>query len=151
MSKNLRAAVVSEEGVNVNLSPMIDLVFLLLIFFMVASTLIDKLVDPDVDPAVAKNAAVRTSLSQGRVLINILEDGTFRNELKEDITEDQIKQLVKDVNSFNKTKGHETKVMVRADKNTPVEYTKKAVAAAGAGGVINIIFSAYINAPAAKN
>ena len=142
-TKNLRKVGVTEEGVYVNLSPMIDLVFLLLIFFMVASTLIDHLKDPEVKPPVAKDARVRKSLAQGRVLINILADGTFRDEMKQPITEDAIKQLVKDVDAINKSSGQETKVLIRADKETPVEYTKKVVAAAGEGGVINFIFSAY--------
>lgn len=141
-SKNLRRAVVSEEGVNVNMSPMIDLVFLLLIFFMVASTLIDKMIDPEVKPAVAKDALVRESLSKGRVLINILEDGTLRNEQKAVISEEEITRLVKAVDAENKRLGVETQVLIRADRDSPVEFTKKVVAAAGAGGVINFIFSA---------
>lgn len=141
-SKNLRRAVVSEEGVNVNMSPMIDLVFLLLIFFMVASTLIDKMIDPEVKPPVAKDALVRESLSKGRVLINILEDGTLRNEQKLSITEEEITRLVKAVDAENKRQGVETQVLIRADKDSPVEFTKKVVSAAGAGGVMNFIFSA---------
>lgn len=141
-SKNLRRAVVPEEGVNVNMSPMIDLVFLLLIFFMVASTLIDKMIDPEVNPPVAKDAAVRESLSKGRVLINILEDGTLRNELKAEVSEEEITRLVKAVDVENKRLGVETQVLIRADKDSPVEFTKKVVTAAGAGGVMNFIFSA---------
>ena len=141
-SKNLRRAVVSEEGVNVNMSPMIDLVFLLSIFFMVASTLIDKMIDPAVKPPVAKDALVRESLSKGRVLINILEDGTLRNEQKLSITEEEITRFVKAVDAENKRQGVETQVLIRADKDSPVEFTKKVVSAAGAGGVMNFIFSA---------
>jgi biopolymer transport protein ExbD len=141
-SNNLRRAVVPEEGVNVNMSPMIDLVFLLLIFFMVASTLIDKMIDPEVRPPVAKDAAVRESLSKGRVLINILEDGTLRNEQKIEVTEEEITKLVKFVDRENKRLGVETQVLIRADRDSPVEYTKKVVSAAGAGGVMNFIFSA---------
>ena len=141
-TKNLRRAVVSEEGVNVNMSPMIDLVFLLLIFFMVASTLIDKMIDPEVTPPVAKDALVRESLSEGRVLINILEDGTLRNEQKLAISEEEITKLVKAVDAENKRLGVETQVLIRADKDSPVEFTKKVVSAAGAGGVMNFIFSA---------
>ncbi|MCB1095755.1 MAG: biopolymer transporter ExbD [Verrucomicrobiales bacterium] len=141
-TKNLRRAVVSEEGVNVNMSPMIDLVFLLLIFFMVASTLIDKMIDPEVTPPVAKDALVRESLSKGRVLINILEDGTLRNEQKLAISEEEITKLVKAVDAENKRLGVETQVLIRADKDSPVEFTKKVVSAAGAGGVMNFIFSA---------
>ena len=141
-SNNLRRAVVPEEGVNVNMSPMIDLVFLLLIFFMVASTLIDKMIDPEVRPPVAHDAAVRESLSKGRVLINILEDGTLRNEQKIEITEEEITKLVKFVDQENKRLGVETQVLIRADRDSPVEFTKKVVSAAGAGGVMNFIFSA---------
>ena len=33
-------------------------------------------------------------------------------------------------------------VLIRADKDTPVEFTKKVVAASGAAGSINFVFSA---------
>ena len=104
--------------------------------------LIDKMIDPEVRPPVAKDAVVRESLSKGRILINILEDGTLRNEQKLEISEQEITKLVKAVDAENKRLGVETQVLIRADRDSPVEYTKKVVSAAGAGGVMNFVFSA---------
>ena len=141
-TKNLRRAMVPEEVLHLNMAPMIDLVFLLLIFFMVASTLIKNRKDPDVNPPVAPDA-VRSGIATGQVVINILEDGTMRDEFSNEVTEKQITAIVKSVHETNKLKGIETKVLIRADRNTKVEYTKRVVTAAGEAGVINFIFSAY--------
>ena len=61
----------------VDMSPMIDLVFLLLIFFMVSSTLITYRKDPDVIIPVATAGKVPKDI-QGRVILNILTTGRGR-------------------------------------------------------------------------
>ena len=59
-----------------DMSPMIDLVFLLLIFFMVSSHLIIIRIDKNVRPPTADNAQVAEN-SHGRIVVNIYEDGTI--------------------------------------------------------------------------
>ena len=70
-STKKRAVQETEDGVPLDMSPMIDLTFLLLVFFMVASHLITVQIDRRVDPPTAKNAQVAKE-SSGRVVVNIL-------------------------------------------------------------------------------
>ena len=65
-------------GLKTDLSPMIDLVFLLLIFFMVTANIITYPKDPRVIIPVASDAKV-PELVDGRVVINIYEDGTIKD------------------------------------------------------------------------
>ena len=56
-SKKLRGAkTAKEDELKVDMSPMIDMVFLLLIFFIVASTAIVVKQDSEVDPSIAQNS-----------------------------------------------------------------------------------------------
>jgi len=79
-SKKLhRAAAGSNDELQVDMSPMIDMVFLLLIFFIVASTVIVVKQDPEVEPPVAKYSK-KAKDGKGRIVINVRQDGTFLAE-----------------------------------------------------------------------
>ena len=57
---------------------MIDMVFLLLIFFIVNATAITVKKDPEVEPPTASNGI--TGEAEGRIVINVREDGTYTAE-----------------------------------------------------------------------
>lgn len=65
------------EEVAMNLAPMIDVVFLLLIFFMVATTFIEREKELAVDLPQAQSGE-EPSKNPELVIINILEDGTVK-------------------------------------------------------------------------
>ena len=68
-----------EEGADeliLNLTPMIDVIFLLLIFFMVATTFQDPEREMDVDLPEATSGSPLTE-DQEEVIINILRDGSL--------------------------------------------------------------------------
>ncbi|MEZ5302244.1 MAG: biopolymer transporter ExbD [Verrucomicrobiales bacterium] len=135
-----------------DLSPMIDLVFLLLIFFMVASTMIRFRMDPDVKIPIG-DAATKKTTAAGRVIINVYSDEIteqkggrrFADEFSNPLTEDEITEMVKEADLRNKKASVDTWIHLRADKNAPVEFTKRAVKAASAAGVIEVVFSTYTN------
>ena len=60
------------------MSPMIDMVFLLLIFFMVTSRLIVIRQDKSVEPSVALESKPLAE-ARGRVVINLLQNGTIKD------------------------------------------------------------------------
>ena len=78
-SKLRRAATGQEDEAKVDMSPMIDMVFLLLIFFIVNASAIIVKTDPDVLPPVAKNSKAQED-GCGRIVINVHQDGTFTAE-----------------------------------------------------------------------
>ena len=64
-----------------DMSPMIDMVFLLLIFFMVASTMIVNRLDPDVFIPTGKSSEPPVQTG-GRILINVFSDAVMANKGK---------------------------------------------------------------------
>ncbi|MDH4409373.1 MAG: biopolymer transporter ExbD [Verrucomicrobiales bacterium] len=122
------------------MSPMIDLTFLLLVFFMVASHLITVQIDRRVDPPVAKNAQVAKEAS-GRVVINVLADGSVFGQNEDELpTSEAIQDYVDQVRVSNEEKGLPTRLNLRADKNVDTRDIKKVIQAAGEAGVSEVIF-----------
>jgi len=65
-----------EEELKMDMSPMIDMVFLLLIFFIVVSTPMVVKMDAKVKPSVAYNAK-QPEDKHGRIVVNVRSDGTI--------------------------------------------------------------------------
>ncbi len=123
-----------------DMSPMIDLTFLLLVFFMVASHLITVQIDRRVAPPVAKNSQVAKEAA-GRVVVNILADGSvFGLDQVELPTTEAIQDYVEQARIENEGKGVVTRLNLRADREVDTRVIKRVVQAAGAAGVSEVIF-----------
>lgn len=73
-SKKLRAANADEgDGLAVDMSPMIDMVFLLLIFFIVTANLVVVKMDKRVEVPVAEHSSPQEKKT-GRIVINVYGD-----------------------------------------------------------------------------
>jgi len=144
--KLIAAAAGPDEDLKMDMSPMIDLVFLLLIFFMVNSTLIIVRIDKNVKIPVADKAKV-AQVTQGRIVINIREDGKIYDENISVLEDDEaITRYVRDRKALIELNGSGVppRIHLRADREVPVKEVKRAVQAAAAGGVIEVIFSSYV-------
>ena len=64
----------ADDDAKMDMSPMIDMVFLLLIFFMVASRMVTVRVDPKIKPPVA-DQSVKPKSAKGRIIFNIYAKG----------------------------------------------------------------------------
>src|SRR6056297_2442736 len=133
-SEKLKAAIESldEEELQMDMSSMIDLVFLLLIFFMVSSHLIIVEIDKRVNPPTATNAQVAKNAT-GRVVVNILADGSVwdaeKNELPtSDSISDYVRNLRENLESNNVSP---IRLNLRADEDVDTRIIKKVVQAAG--------------------
>jgi biopolymer transport protein ExbD len=142
--KLTEASKAPEEDLQVDMSPMIDLVFLLLIFFMVNSTLILTRIDKEVEIPVAKLAKVAKT-GEGRIVVNIRANGEMLdvnlNPLED---EDAVARYVREQKAKFDANNIKARLYVRADREVEVKQIKKAVAGAGAAGVIDVIFSTYV-------
>jgi biopolymer transport protein ExbD len=119
------------------LAPMIDMTFLLLIFFMVTTRISKEQIKIDIKLPIAANAVLPDDLSN-RDIINIGGDGTYllKNTpvTKEDLSE-YLKQRFKDYPPL--------RLYVRADRNTPGKKIKELMRLAAEAGAIDVIFGSY--------
>jgi biopolymer transport protein ExbD len=128
-----------------DMSPMIDMVFLLLIFFIVNCTAIIVKVDPKVRPPVAANSK-RQEDGSGRIVVNVRSDGTFTAEDFATILKDEndIYDLVKTQNERQQRLGVTSKLHLRGDKDAVFKYCRTAVRAAARAGVDQVVFGVLV-------
>ncbi len=79
----------TSESVDINLSPLIDMVFLLLIFFMVTTVFV-KQSGLDIDKP---TAATARTLEENAILLSVSQDGAIRYEQRQ-ISADAVRGLV---------------------------------------------------------
>ncbi|MBG7607175.1 MAG: biopolymer transporter ExbD [Verrucomicrobia bacterium] len=143
-SKLRKASAAADDDAKVDMSPMIDMVFLLLIFFIVNATAIIVQTDPEVLPPVAKNSEKQKDGS-GRIVVNVHEDGTYTAENFNVILKDEtdIFDLVKTQKEANDALGEESKLHLRGDLNAVFKHSRTAIRAAATAGVDQVIFAVY--------
>ena len=144
-AKKLRAAtrMIPEEDPEFQIAPMIDILLVLLIFFMTISSQEVLQVNQDVQLPVAKDAtAKKQDAGSGQAVVNILwsvigNSGTIElDELKFTDPNALTPVLAKRVEVTPKMR-----VLIRADRNVRYEFLRSVMVAAANGGVGNVTFS----------
>lgn len=136
------------EDLELDMSPMIDLVFLLLIFFMVASTIIIVPIDADVKPPIATSALPQEDQT-GRILINIRADGTITGMNPDEPlagpegTLEEVESYIAKQSDEVIEAGFKPKLHVRADKDVDVKRIREVVEAGANNQVIDVIFASF--------
>lgn len=131
------------EDLDMDMSPMIDLTFLLLIFFMVSSHLIKVQIDKRVNPPTAMNSQVAKDAS-GRVVVNILADGSVWGQDRIEMTStESITAYVEAGRIRYEEAGLTPRLHVRADEEVDTRVVKRVVQAAADAGVVEVIFGSY--------
>ena len=125
------------EEASFEMAPMIDMVFLLLVFFMMASQMA-QLQNIKMDIPEATKAVVPKE-RPNRWVVNINADG----DIFEGMKPIDIKQLSKRVAEEVKI-NPKVKVYLRADMNTKHKEVKKVMAAMAKAGVSDFIFGVYV-------
>jgi biopolymer transport protein ExbD len=140
-----------EKEDEMDMSPMIDMVFLLLIFFIVVSSPMIVKMDPEVKPAVAFNSQ-KPGDKNGRIVLNIRGEKEYYKLNYQDAdakmeTEDEIAEYVeaekKRIIDMNQEYKDQIKLHLRGDKEVLFEYSQTAISAAAKAGVNEIVFSVY--------
>jgi len=124
-----------DELVEIDMSPMIDMVFLLLIFFLVAAIVVDAKVKVTVPTAVY--AKVPPDIA-GRVIITVKPDGKYYVGLAPATLEE-----IKDVLRREREKNPKVLVQIRADGNVRYKIDEELMAACADVDVLDLIYSAY--------
>lgn len=126
-----------EDEIGFQLAPMIDMTFLLLIFFMVTTKISKEQVKVDIKLPTASNATVPSDFSN-RDIISI--DGEGRYYIGQDPADK------KSLTAHLKERFKVTpplRLYVRADKNTPGRHIKELMRIASEAGAVNVIFGTY--------
>lgn len=127
------------EDTGFQMAPMIDVVFLLIIFFMVAAN-VTRSERIEIQVPVAEHASVARDPS-GRVNITIQEDGTlYAGALRTDV--DGLAAHVGALAADDPT----LRVFLRADGRLRHEHVREVLAIIGDAGIVDIIFSTYESA-----
>ena len=144
-----------EPEANVDMTPMIDCVFQLLIFFMVCATMSKVDQTPEVILPVAPRAAIPEN-PVGRGVVNIVPLGTpvgdgATSEDKPFIIAGQVTDepgLMKVIAERRATEP-ELRIYMRVDKNAEFKTVKRAIRACANAGIFDIIFGTYQDKSAA--
>lgn len=124
----------TEDTVGMQITPMIDMTFLLLIFFMVTSKLSKEQIKMDVKLPVASAAVIPVDLTN-RDVINIDGDGNYyiANDL---VGEGELRAYLGE-----RFANHPPlKIYLRADSGTPAKKVKAFMEMAAEAGAVEVIF-----------
>lgn len=143
-SNKLRAFNQADQGkAEMDMSPMIDMVFLLLLFFLVVSNPKLVKIDPEVKIPTAAHAKI-AEIKKGRIVINVRENGEFYTETGEQLTTDNdIKDYVKKLKDEIDDRGEAPRLHLRGDTETVFRYCRRVIRAAADAGVSEVIFASY--------
>ncbi|MCP3919539.1 MAG: biopolymer transporter ExbD [bacterium] len=122
----------TEDELAMNLAPMIDVVFLLLIFFMVATTFVQREKEMAVELPVAESGD-EAPVDMDEIVINLLSDGSIKvnGEL---LDQEQLDSLLVRAARSNP----ETPVTIRGDKDVVLQQAVSVMDSCRVAGLIDI-------------
>lgn len=124
-------------GLKFNLTPMIDVVFNLIIFFLAASHLARSDVTADVELPDAGTGGPETSETARRLIVTVLADGTL-NVGRKDLVLPQIEQMILAGAGENPA---DFEVRIRTDRHVPYAAIEPLLVACARAGVLKIRFA----------
>ena len=150
----MRLAKKTPPDVYMQLTSLIDVIFLLLIFFMCAATMSKVDLTPEVMLPVAPKAAVPDDL-RGRGVVNILPVGTETvpaGLVTEKTPFLVYRELVDDAGlqkaiAARRAEDPELRVYMRIDRNAEFAIVGRAIKACAGAGVMDIIFATVQSKP----
>lgn len=123
-----------DEDPSVDLTPMIDIVFLLIAFFMIlASVVSDELIDIKVP--LAEEAKVPEEKGE-RQFVTLKNDGSLFFGSRQ-VTSAQLQNLL----ANERESRPDMRVYLRADSNVSHRYVNEVMNACAQAGILNIIFA----------
>jgi biopolymer transport protein ExbD len=136
----MKLKVPTQEDAAIDMAPMIDMVFLLLIFFMVAST-VSELSKKQVEIPVASNAKVPEQIADRRML-SIQADGEIFAGL-EPVSLEELEVLLAGDMQRDAETGGATRVFIRADRELPFSTVREVMKVCARTGASDLIFATF--------
>lgn len=130
----------AREDASVDMAPMIDLVFLLLIFFMVASvvTELDK-VEVEIPKSIHAKVPEDT---KGRMMLSIDANGQIYDGLNP-VSITELKPVMVDELDMNP----DLRILIRADQRVEYKICKDLMIACGDVGATDLIYATFEESP----
>ena len=122
------------EDIEMDMSPMIDMVFLLLIFFIVASQIIDEKPKVMVPEAAAAKKPVEM---EDRLMVTITKDDEFFFRLQSVEFEELAIKIQQEFEA-----NPDLRILIRADADTKYKTNERVMMACAEVGAVDIIFAA---------
>ena len=126
-----------DDEMGFQLAPMIDMTFLLLIFFMVTTKISKEQIKAEIKLPVASHAVIPKDISN-RDIISIDEHGAYFVG-----SEPADKKKVADYLKKRFENFPPLKLYIRADKTTPAKKIKEVMKMAAEAGAVDVIFGSY--------
>lgn len=127
---------IPEDAVGFQMAPLIDVVFLLIIFFMVTANMNQQERVPVTIP-LASNSE-RPDDPSGRGTVTIKANGDIFAGTQ-GVTTDQLSDLAR----MRLKENPNFKLFLRADRKTPHKHIREVMRVAAEAGVVDIIFASY--------
>ncbi len=122
-----------------NMTPMIDVVFLLIIFFLVSSHLSKQENQVELSLPVAASADDDPNQPSPRVTINVTADGRY-SLAGRPITADQLPKQFADVVA---DKGNDLEVRIRGSRSAPYSAVQPIMLACTQSGIWNVTYAVF--------
>jgi len=127
------------HGVEFNMTPMIDVVFLLIIFFLVSSHLARQDVQMPLPLPDASSGKLPEDAERPRVVINISAQGELRMAGRQ-LTLDQLKAQLSERLSES---GQDLEVRIRSDRNVLYRNINPVMRSCAEVGIWNVTFAVF--------
>ena len=131
--------VASSGSVEFNMTPMIDVVFLLIIFFLVSSHLAQQEAHLELPLPVAQTGASEEDADAPKITVNILEDGEYRLGGR---TVDEV-TLLQRLQQKQAEEEEPVLVKIRTSRRAPYRHLTPVLAACAKSGIDRVIFATY--------
>ncbi|MFV2070279.1 MAG: ExbD/TolR family protein [Pirellulales bacterium] len=124
-------------GTEFNMTPMIDVVFLLIIFFLVSSHLASQEVPRDLNLPQASSARQAADRTGRRITIEVLPDGNIVHAGDRIDRAELDRRLRQEANRA----GHDLEIRIRCDRSAPYGTIEPVLVACAQAGIWNVHFS----------
>lgn len=125
------------DSLGFNMTPMIDVVFLLIIFFLVSSHLAQQEVQLELNLPTADSGHRPTDESKPRVTINVLPEGRVLLAGHSIAGEELTRRLSNEL----QTAGSDLEVRIRSDRRVPFQFVEPILIACARAGAWNVTFA----------
>ncbi len=127
----------TQRSLAFNMTPMIDVVFLLIIFFLVSSHLAKQEVQTELDLPLAVSGQRPSTAGNARVTLNVLPDGVVMLAGRAVGPVELTQRLAVERQSA----GNDLEVRVRSDRQVPYRYIEPIMLACARSGIWNLAFT----------